>query len=110
MATKREMFKVIATALADNTEVVEFCKHEIELLDRKRGQASKPSKRQVENVGVKEKILEVLGEADVPMTCGDIAKALDITGQRCSALLTQLVKAEAVVKTYEKKVAYFGVA
>lgn len=110
MATKREMFALIASALADNAEVVEFCNHEVELLDRKRGQATKPSKRQLENAEVKGRILEVLGESDAPMTCGALAEVLGITGQRCSALLTQLVKAEAVCKTYEKKVAYFGVA
>ena len=35
MATKREMFELIASALADNTEVVEFCNHEVELLNKK---------------------------------------------------------------------------
>ena len=34
----------------------------------------------------------------------------DFTSQKISALLTQLIKAETVVKTYEKKVAYFGLA
>ena len=43
--TKREMFAPIASALADNAEVVEFCNHEVELLDRKKGyKSSKPSK------------------------------------------------------------------
>ena len=46
------------------------------------------------------------------MTIKEINEALDkgFTSQKVSALLTQLIKAEEVVKTYEKKVAYFGLA
>ena len=45
------------------------------------------------------------------MTIGEINAVLDkgFTSQKVSALLTQLIKAEKVVKTYEKKVAYFGI-
>ena len=45
-------------------------------------------------------------------TIKEINEALDkgFTSQKVSALLTQLIKAEEVVKTYEKKVAYFGLA
>ena len=39
--------------------------------------------------------------------CGDIATELGITGQKCSALLSQLVKTGEVVKTEEKRVAFF---
>lgn len=113
MATKREMFALIASALADNTEVVEFCNHEVELLDRKASyKSSKPSKKAVENEAIKAEILEVLGGSEAPMTISEINTVLDkgFTSQKVSALLTQLIKADKVVKTYEKKVAYFGVA
>ena len=42
------MFALIASAMADNSEVVEFCAHEVELLDKKRGyKSSKPSKKSI---------------------------------------------------------------
>ena len=111
--TKREMFEVIATAMADNAEVVEFCNHEVELLEKRyANKSNKPSKKQVENEALKGRIVEVLESADAPMTISEIKEGLgeDFTSQKISALLTQLVKAETVVKTYEKKVAYFGIA
>ena len=45
------------------------------------------------------------------MTIGEINAVLGkgFSSQKVSALLTQLIKAEQVVKTYEKKVAYFGI-
>ena len=96
--TKKEMFGFIANAMSENEEVVEFCNHEIELLSRKRSKSNKPTPKQIANEGVKERIVEVLGESESPLTIPEII----------SALLTQLIKAERVVKTYEKKVAYFG--
>ena len=111
--TKKEMFEVIATAMADNAEVVEFCNHEIALLEKRyANKSTKPSKKQVENEALKGRIVEVLKSADAPMTISEIKERLgeDFTSQKISALLTQLVKADTVVKTYEKKVAYFGLA
>lgn len=111
--TKREMYAVIAEAMADNEEVVAFCKHETELLDRKASyKSNKPSKKSVENESIKAKIIEILSSADSPLTISEIRDTLseDFSSQKISALLTQLIKAETVVKTYEKKVAYFGLA
>ena len=112
MATKKEMYELIKGELSANEEVVAFCDHEIELLSRKRSKSSKPTAKQVENAGIKDRILEVLGESETPMTIPEVISALgeDYTSQRISALMTQLIKAEQVIKTYEKKVAYFGLA
>ena len=110
--TKKEMYEVIKAELADNEDVVAFCDHEIELLSRKRSKSSKPSPKQVENEGIKDTILEILTESETPMTIGELNAVLDkgYSPQKVSALLGQLIKAEKVVKTYEKKVAYFGIA
>ena len=75
----------------------------------KRGSGKKGlTKTQKENVEVKARIAEILGEGELSAT--EIGKELGLTCQKVSALLTQLIKAESVVKTYEKKVAYFGLA
>lgn len=109
--TKKEMFTTIASRLADDAEIVAFCEHEIELLSRKRG-SSKPTKVQIANEAIKTEILEVLADAENPMTVKEITSALEgeYTSQKISALLRQLKEAEKVVKTYERKVAYFAVA
>lgn len=111
--TKKEMYaEIVALATAqDRQDIVDFCEHEVQLLSRKRS-SSKPTKTQVENEAIKEEIVAVLGEADEKMTVGQILKALegDYTSQKISALCRQLVNAEKVEKTIEKKVSYFSLA
>ena len=111
--TKREMFVAIASvdAVAANQEMVDFLNHQIELLDnRKSSGERKPTAKQIENEKIKEEIKNLLSEGR--MTCGELAKALDITSQRCSALLRQLGPdgTKEVDKVMEKKVAYFSLA
>ena len=76
---------------------------------KKKG-SSKPTKTQVENEVIKEKILDVL--SDEPMTVKEIMAVIDgdYSSQKLSALLRQLVAAEKVVKTVEKKVSRFALA
>ena len=109
--TKKEMFNAIRVRVADDAEMVAFIDHEIELLSRKKG-SSKPTKTQVENEGIKLSILGILGEAEEPMTVGEILKALDgeFTSQKISALMRQLVADGKVEKTVEKKVSRFALA
>lgn len=79
----------------------------IQLAKRNSGER-KPTKTQRENEGIKSDILGVLsGEGQ---QCKDIAEALGISGQKCSALLKQLVDAGQAVKYAEKRVTYFKVA
>lgn len=111
--TKKEMFALIATVNADNTDIVEFCNREIELLN-KRVSSKKPTKVQVANIGLMDAIGEVLGNAEAAMTVGEIiaadARLEGLTSQKMSALLTKMCKDGQVVKTYEKKKAYFSIA
>ena len=65
----------------------------------------KPTKTQRENEGVKAEILEVL--SDEGKQCKDIAQAVRVTGQKCSALLKQMIEAGLAEKYTEKKVTYF---
>lgn len=74
---------------------------------RNASKSGKPTKKQGENAEVKHQILEWLWSADLPMKCGEIAESVHISGQKCSALLAQLVKEGEVIKTVEKRVAYF---
>ncbi len=108
--TKKEMFTVIREAMADNTEVVAFCDHEIEMLSKKR--SSTPTKNQIANENVKNEILEVLANVSEPITVSEILSFMEntYTNQKISALLRQLKDAGKVVKTIDKKVSRFSLA
>lgn len=69
----------------------------------------KPTKTQKENEGVKAQILEVLAETD-GLTATAVGEAVGITVQKASALLKQMVEADAVVRAKDGKVTVFKVA
>ena len=111
--TKRDRFNQLLT-IADvkaNAELVEFINHELELLDNKANRKStKPTKAQLENENIKVDILGYL-ETVERATVSEITKALgDFAPQKISALVKQLKDAGSVVRTEEKRVAYFSIA
>lgn len=112
--TKREMYVAMMNKYAFNAEEVAFIEHEIELLDKKKSGERKPTATQVANIGIKETILEVLAEADRPLTITEIGKAHEelstLTGQKISSMVSQLVKEFKVVRIEEKRKAYFKIA
>ena len=65
----------------------------------------KPTKTQKENAEVKIAIAQVLTAEG--QKCGDIAEAVGISGQKCSALLSQMVADCQASKYTEKRVTYF---
>lgn len=109
--TKREMYNTIATINADNAEIVEFCHHQIELLDAKKTSARGMTATQKANLEVKDAIMNALVFAGEPITITELisTQLQGYTCQKISALLTQLIKEDKVVKTMEKKKAYFAV-
>lgn len=85
------------------SEVVEKLTGMMAQLDKRNATKSgKPTKTQRENEGVKAAILGEL--SGTGKQCKTIADALGISGQKCSALLSQMVKAGEVVKTEGAKV------
>ena len=97
-------------------DALEFLDDRIEKVNAKnaKGGDRKPTKVQVENEGIKEQIVSVLRSATEPMTVGNIQKSSDemgeLSNQKISALLTQLVKSNIVVRTEVKGKAYFALA
>jgi hypothetical protein len=96
-------------------QAIEFIDGRIEQVEKKNaagGGERKPTKTQLENVGVKETILSVL--TSEPMSIGDIQKAGcnlgELSNQKISALLAQLIKAHKVVRTEIKGKAHFALA
>lgn len=110
MATKKEMYQLIAELNSENVEIVEFCNHEIELLNKK-VKSTKPTKTQIENEKLKHVILEVLANADRPLTISEVMEneqLKGLTNQKVSGLMTRLKDAGMVVRTTEKRKAYFS--
>ena len=110
--TKKEMFTMIKAQVKDNAEMVAFIDHEIEILD-KRASNKKATKTQEANIGIKSTILAVL-EGGKPMTVtemqGASAELGELSNQKVSALVRQLVDSKEVVKTIDKKVSRFSLA
>lgn len=110
--TKKQMFEMIKGVCADNVSIVEFCNHEIELLEKKNGSKGL-TKVQKENESIKPVILEVMRDIGRPVTIGELAKderLSQYSSNKISALVKQLKDNETVVRTEDKKVAYFSIA
>jgi hypothetical protein len=114
--TKREMFFHIASVNAADAEIVDFCNHQIELLDSRKSSTSKtPTKKQKENASIKATILDVLSEAGHAMTITEMLRDERLSAysnQRMSALLRQLGEdgTKEVRKLKDKKVTLFEIA
>ena len=115
--TKRDRFNALLAipAVAADEALVEFIKHEIELLDRKNAAEPKLTKAQVAAASLREAILAEM-EPGTLYTVSEAMKALpsfasdpDMSNQKASRVLNDLVKEGAVVKTTEKRKSYFSV-
>ena len=124
--TKRDKFSAVlsmlnsidpATTVADGIsaeELVDFINHELELLAKKNSAEKKPTAQQAANEGIKEVILDVLGKDGGLMTVTDVQKSADelaeLSNQRISALLRQLIADGYVERVEDKRKAYFKLA
>ena len=107
--TKMTYVEALAIAInaledAEAVEKLEALKAQLEKRNASRGQ----TKAQKANEGLKAEILAFVGEAGT-VRAGDVATHFGVSGQKASALLNQLVKAEALEKFAEKKVTFFKV-
>ena len=113
--TKRDYFNTLLnmTDVKSNPKLVEFIEHELELLDRKNSTDKKPTAQQTANEGIKTAILDNMAEG-AKYTITDLIKSVpecaDLTNQRVSALMRQLIEAKLVVRTEDKRKAYFSLA
>lgn len=116
---KRDYFNGLLGVIENHKDSIEnyedfkaFIEREIELLNKKRSN-SKPTKTQIENEKIKEKILEVLTDVNEVMTISELMTADGLenySNQKLSVLCHQLVNEHKVVNTKVKKVSYFKIA
>lgn len=80
----------------------------------KKSASKKPTANQEANEGFKATIIEVLTNADKALTVTEIqtvnAELGALSNQRVSALLRQLIEANKVIKTVDKKKSFFSIA
>lgn len=109
--TKREYINRIMTYAHDEDKA--YLENELALLDKKASAEKKPTAVQVANEGIKAAIVGAM-EANTLYTVTDIQKSVaecgELSNQRVSALLRQLVESGAVVRTEDKRKAYFSLA
>ena len=113
--TKAQKFALLKAipAVAENSVLVEFIDHELELLAKKNSAEKKPTAQQTANEGIKSAIVEGMKEGR-KYTITDLIKSIpdcaDLTNQRVSNLVRQLIAEGKVVRTEEKRKAYFSLA
>jgi hypothetical protein len=113
--TKKEMFTEILALVKDNKEMTEFIEHEIELLDKKKANGSKKAQANKDaNLKLANELFVALKELDKPVTISEFQKESDydvaiLSNQKISSLLRTLIADGLVVRTEEKKKAYFSV-
>lgn len=95
-------------------DVAEKLENMLVQLEKRATAERKPSARQVENEVLKQSIIEVM-EANRLYSVAEMVKEFtffpsDMTPQRCSALMTQLVEANKVERIVEKRKVYFKIA
>ena len=116
--TKKEMFTLIATLNAGNEEVVKFCEHEIELLEKKRSNGNAKANEKMEKSV--ELVYNALVEVNRAVTTSELIAETDlselanpetgmVTPQKVSALLKKLVDSGKVEKYTDKKKTYFNI-
>ena len=110
--TKKQMYEMIIGE-TNNQEIITFCKHELELLDKKSSKSSQ-TKTQIENEKIKATIVESLTKIAKSVTITELqeldTEMAQFSNQKLSALLKQLVASKQVIRTEDKKKAYFSVS
>jgi hypothetical protein len=110
--TKRDYFEAIKSKYALTNEEIAFIDHELELLEKKNASKSSTlTKEQKANVELKDQIVEEM-ENDKKYTITDMLKELPCckgyTNQKIGALVRQLVADGVLVRTEDKRKAYFS--
>lgn len=114
--TKREKFEMLSklSEVQSNEILRDFIAHEMELLEKKSNAPKKPTSAQIANEAIKTAIVEFLSNGE-KFTIGELMKFVPdlpetMTPQRLTALVTQLKNENKVVRTEDKRKAYFSLA
>lgn len=113
--TKRERFESLLNMVEVQADsgMVEFINHELELLTKKNSSEKKPTAQQVANEAIKQAIVDGMEENHL-YTITELQKSIpecaELSNQRVSALVRQMIADGAVIRTEDKRKAYFSKA
>ena len=113
--TKRDHFNALLAiaAVQADPDMVAFIEHELELLAKKNSADKKPTAQQTANEAIRSAILEAM-EADRLYTITELQKSIpecaELSNQRVSSLMRQLKDSGMVIRTEDKRKAYFSKA
>ena len=110
--TKRDYFTAILSKYDLTADEKAFVEHELELLEKKNSSEKKPTAQQVANEGIKAAIVAGMTPNrlyTVTEIQKEIAECAEMSNQKISALLRQMVGNE-IVRTEDKRKAYFSLA
>lgn len=127
--TKKDRFAEVraiveASSVENKADLLAFIDREVELLAKKSG-SGKETKSQKANNIIMDTILEVLAEKTAPVTIGELMEDARLssyteetkdnetvnkpmTNQKLTSMVTKLLNAKKVVRTENKKKAYFS--
>lgn len=124
--TKRDFYTAALNALTDNavftipkgegvveisgSQMAEFYKHEVELLDRKNTVDKKPTKTQQANESIKTTVLESMEDNrlySISEMLKEFPVCKDMSNQKLSSLVRQMVVDKQVERIEEKRKAFF---
>ena len=109
--TKRENYASIREIVEKlgRTDLVEFVDHEVELLNKKNNAPKNPTAKQLENEKLKDVILAEIGDKLMTITemQTNIPALSELSNQRVSAIVKQLVEDNSLIRTVDKRKAYF---
>lgn len=111
--TKREMFTGLLALPGLSQAQIDFINHELELLTKKNSGDKKPTATQLANEALKSAIVEGM-EANRLYSVTEMIKEIPalagLNPQKVSPLANQLVEANLLVKTVEKRRSFFQLA
>ena len=113
--TKRDHFNALLNipAVAENEGLVDFINHEIDLLNRKNSTEKKPTATQVANEALKADILACMEDGRL-YTISEMIKEFpccaDLSTPKVSAVIRLLKDDGVVIRTEDKRKAYFSKA
>ena len=111
--TKRDYFKAIMEKYPLTDAEKAFVEHELELLAKKNSSEKKPTAQQTLNEGIKSAILAGMSPNrmyTVTEIQKEIPECAELSNQRVSALLRQMKDDKVIVRTEDKRKAYFSLA
>ena len=112
--TKKDNFNALLAipAVAENSALVNFINHEIELLDSRNSAERKPTATQKANADYKTAMVAYLANIAIPKTVTDLIKEVDgfadFSNQKVSALCNALAKDGKIQRAVVGRKTYFA--